>query len=298
MEYLSTLANVIIYIVVFLYGIIIGSFLNVVISRTPLHETLVSKRSHCMSCGYQLAWYDLIPLFSWIFLGGKCRKCKAKISVQYPIVEAATGILFVITVWIKGLNVLSVFSMLVICALLSLSVIDARTMEIPFGINVFIGVIGIINAVYCFFIKDWILNRADAGFSSIDEAYDFQMLVSFLIGDASDWIPWHSALIGFFVVSVPLYIALLVTKGRGMGGGDVKLMAAAGLFLGWKYTVAALILGCLYCVIIHPIRMKVSHADHKLAMGPYLSAGILTTIWFGGPIVNGYINLLSGLMGM
>lgn len=298
MEYLSPLINVIIYIVVFLYGIIIGSFLNVVILRTPLHETLVSKRSHCMSCGYQLAWYDLIPLFSWIFLGGKCRKCKAKISAQYPIVEAATGILFVITVWIKGLNVLSVFSMLVICALLSLSVIDARTMEIPFGINVFIGVIGMINAVYCFFIKDWILNKANAGFSSLEEVDNFNILVSFLVGDASDWIPWHSALIGFFVVSVPLYIALLVTKGRGMGGGDVKLMAAAGLFLGWKYTVAALILGCLYCVIIHPIRMKVSHADHKLAMGPYLSAGILTTIWFGGPIVNGYINLLSGLMGM
>ncbi len=298
MEYLSTLANVIIYIVVFLYGIIIGSFLNVVILRTPLHETLVSKRSHCMTCGYQLAWYDLIPLFSWIFLGGKCRKCKAKISAQYPIVEAATGILFVITVWIKGLNVLSVFSMLVICALLSLSVIDARTMEIPFGINVFIGVIGIINAVYCFFIKDWILNRANAGFSSLEEVDNFNILVSFLVGDASDWIPWHSALIGFFVVSVPLYIALIVTKGRGMGGGDVKLMAAVGLFLGWKYTIAALILGCLYCVIIHPIRMKVSHADHKLAMGPYLSAGILTTIWFGGPIVNGYINLLSGLMGM
>ena len=80
-------------IIIFLYGIIIGSFLNVCIYRLPKKENIVTTRSHCMSCGYQLKWYDLIPLFSWLALGGRCRKCRAKISIQYPVIEALNGVL-------------------------------------------------------------------------------------------------------------------------------------------------------------------------------------------------------------
>jgi leader peptidase (prepilin peptidase)/N-methyltransferase len=78
-----------IYIVIFLFGIVIGSFLNVCIFRIPNHETVVTERSHCMRCGYQLSWYDMVPVFSWLFLRGRCRKCKEPISPQYPIIEAA-----------------------------------------------------------------------------------------------------------------------------------------------------------------------------------------------------------------
>jgi leader peptidase (prepilin peptidase)/N-methyltransferase len=84
------------YLVIFLYGIFIGSFLNVVILRIPLKQSITKQRSHCMTCGYQLSWYDLFPLFSWLFLKGKCRKCGAKISAQYPIIEGANGILYVL----------------------------------------------------------------------------------------------------------------------------------------------------------------------------------------------------------
>ena len=89
------LAEIIFYIFIFLFGIVIGSFLNVCIYRIPKHEDIVKTRSHCMSCGYQLKWYDMFPVFSYLFLRGRCRKCHAKLSVQYPLIEAANGILYV-----------------------------------------------------------------------------------------------------------------------------------------------------------------------------------------------------------
>lgn len=85
-----------IYILIFAFGIVIGSFLNVCIYRIPQHETVVTERSHCMRCGYQLAWYDMVPVFSWLFLRGRCRKCKEPISPQYPIIEALNGILYIV----------------------------------------------------------------------------------------------------------------------------------------------------------------------------------------------------------
>ena len=92
-------------ILIFLFGIVIGSFLNVCIYRIPKGEDIVKVNSHCMTCGYQLKWYDLIPIFSYIFLRGKCRKCKTKLSCQYPIVEAVNGFMYVLIFAVNGLNV-------------------------------------------------------------------------------------------------------------------------------------------------------------------------------------------------
>ena len=92
-------------IFIFLFGIVIGSFLNVCIYRIPKGEDIVKTSSHCMSCGYQLRWYDLIPLFSYIFLRGKCRKCGVKLSMQYPIVEALNGILYVLIFYVTDFTV-------------------------------------------------------------------------------------------------------------------------------------------------------------------------------------------------
>ncbi|MBO4559861.1 MAG: prepilin peptidase, partial [Lachnospiraceae bacterium] len=100
--------------------------------------------------------------------------------------------------------------------------------------------------------------------------------------------PWYEYVIGFFAVSVPLLGIYYFSKGRGIGGGDVKLMAAAGLVLGWKLVLLALIAGCLYGSVIHIIRMKTQGEGSVLAMGPYFSAGILTAMWFGGPIIEWY----------
>lgn len=246
---------VVFYVITFLYGIIIGSFLNVCIYRLPKHENIVTTRSHCMSCGYQLKWYDLVPLFSWIFLRGKCRKCKAAISPQYPLIEALNGILYVWIMATYGLCVESVLYCLLASALIVLAVIDDRTYEIPIGINIFIGILGILRL-------------------------------------ATDISNWQGYVIGFFAVSLPLYILYQVTKGRAIGGGDIKLMAVAGLLLGWKCILLAFILGCIIGSVCHVVRMKVSDAEHMLAMGPYLAVGIFMAALYGTDFINWYLSLL------
>ena len=272
---MNTLITVIIYVFVFLFGVIIGSFLNVCILRIPQKETIVSERSHCMTCGHTLAWYDLFPLFSWLFLGGKCRYCKAKISKQYPIVEFTNGVMAVLCFLFGGFSVSNLingsmsssemiytFAVIVLSAflcsvLIVISIIDWRTFEIPLGTNIFILALGIIRLALYLIIN----------------------------GTTGDWLDY---VIGFFVVSIPLAVIYYVSKGRAIGGGDVKLMAVAGLFLGWKLALVALITGCLYGSVIHIIRMKMSGEGKQLAMGPYLSAGIVTALWFGQYIVEWY----------
>lgn len=209
-----------------------------------------------MSCGYQLRWYDLIPLFSWLMLKGRCRKCGASISPQYPIIEAANGILYLLIFAVNGWNLTSVLYCLMASALLALSVIDFRTFEIPFGFNVFLTVLGLIR----------------------------------LFLDRTNWVEY---VIGFFAVSAILEILLLVSKGRAIGGGDVKLMASCGLLLGWKLIWVAFLLGCILGSVLHIIRMKVSGADKVLAMGPYLSAGVLIAALWGNTFLTWYIGLLG-----
>ena len=240
---------------IFLFGIVIGSFVNVCIYRIPKKEDIVKVRSHCMSCGYQLKWYDLVPLFSYLALRGRCRKCSEKLSVQYPIVEAANGILYVIIVLVNGVNVESLLYCLLASALVALSVIDFRTYEIPVGINLFILTIGLIRVV-------------------------------------TDLSGWLSYLIGFFSVSVFLMILYYATKGRGIGGGDVKLMAVCGLVLGWKLIVLALFIGCVLGAVIHVVRMRVSGESHVLAMGPYLSMGVFLSMLWGNTIIEWYLQFL------
>ncbi|MBP9996652.1 MAG: prepilin peptidase [Lachnospiraceae bacterium] len=245
-----------IYIIVFLYGIVIGSFLNVCIYRIPKKENIVKVNSHCMSCGHKLSWYELVPLFSYLVLRGKCRHCKTHISVQYPLIEGLNGVLYVVTFVINGVNVDSLLYCLLISALITLSVIDWRTYEIPLGINIFILALGLITT----------------GFHYED---------------------WLNHVIGFFAVSVFLYIIILVTKGRGFGGGDLKLMAVAGVMLGWKLIVLSFLLGCVIAAIVHVIRMRVAGADRVLAMGPYLSIGIFISMLFGNQLITWYIGLLG-----
>ena len=247
---------IILYSFIFLFGIVIGSFLNVCMYRIPKKQTVVWERSHCMSCGSFLKWYDMIPVVSWVILRGRCRKCRASISKQYPLVELGNGLLYLMIFWVHGLEFESVLYCLLASALLVLSVIDWKTYEIPFGINVYIGLLGILHV-------------------------------------ASDYRNWVDYVLGFFVVSAVLEILLLASRGRAIGGGDVKLMAAAGLLLGWERIILAFLLGCVLGSVIHLIRMKVSKAEHVLAMGPYLSMGILIAALWGDPFLQWYLGSLG-----
>lgn len=244
------------YIIIFIFGITIGSFLNVCIYRIPLGESIVTAPSHCMTCGWKLKWYDMVPVFSWLVLGGKCRNCKSKISVQYPIIEGVNGILYVMICAVNGLEWSSVIYCFMASALLVLSIIDWRTYEIPFGINVFLFVLGIAMTI---------LDRGN--------------LVEHLIG--------------MICVSGLLGILYLLTGGRAIGGGDIKLMFACGLILGCKLILLAFFLGCIIGSVVHIIRMSVKKAGRMLAMGPYLSAGILLAALWGNAWINWYLSLLG-----
>lgn len=245
------------YIIVFLYGIVIGSFVNVLIYRIPLHENIAVEHSHCMSCRHRLKWYDLVPLFSWLLLRGRCRYCKAKISGQYPLIELINGIGYVAIFISNGFCLISILYALVFSMLVAIAVIDWRTYEIPMGLNITIGVLGVAATII----------------------------------DRSNFI---EHLIGAVSVSGFLFLIYLVTRGRGIGGGDIKLMAAAGLVLGWKKIVFALVIGCIVGSIIHIILMRAKGKDRVLAFGPYLAFGLTVMMIFGDMILNWYVHLIMG----
>lgn len=250
-----TPTTALLYIFAFLYGIVIGSFLNVCIYRIPKKESIVTVGSHCMNCGHKLAWYDLFPLFSFLFLKGKCRYCGTKLAKQYPVVEAANGVLYLVVFAVHGWNMESVLYCFLTSALLTLSVIDYRTLEIPVGINLFILAVGAVHIIV-------------------------------------DFSNWGHYVIGFFSASLFLLFCLILTRGRGIGGGDIKLMAAAGLCLGWQNILFALIIGCVIGSVIQCIIIAVTKNKTKFAMGPYLSVGIFTAALWGDAFIDWYIGLM------
>lgn len=247
-------------IVYFIMGVLIGSFLNVCIFRIPLNQTVVTTPSHCMSCNHKLAWYDLFPLFSWLFLGGKCRYCKAKISAQYPLVEFLNGILYLsVYLVLKPAGVETIAYSIIYCmffsALLVLSFIDLKHRTVPVKINIFILILA---------IPILILDRAN----------------------------WLSHLIGFFSISVPLLIIALVSNG--MGGGDIKLFAVCGLLLGWQKTIvslaAASISGSIIGILILLLYKPKDGRKTRIPFVPFIALGMLISTLFGDAIINWYVS--------
>lgn len=252
----ETVLTILLYTIVFMYGICIGSFTNVLIYRIPLNENIATESSHCMSCGKKIKWYDLVPLISYIILRGRCRHCKAKISVQYPLVELISGIGYVLVFATNGFNLISAVFCLVFSCLVVITVIDWKTYEIyDCMINALL-VLGIIRA-----------------------AMDYHNIINYVIG--------------FFAVSGFLFLIYYISKERAMGFGDVKLMAVAGLILGWKEIVLAFVLGAIIGSVIHIVLMLVLKKEHVLALGPYLSAGIYVTMLFGNDILSWYLKYLK-----
>lgn len=266
------------FVFVLVIGLLLGSFLNVCIYRIPKHENVTTTRSHCMSCGNVIKWYDLIPILSYILLRGKCRFCKAKLSVQYPIIELLNGLLYCLIAVVSGISVQSVLIMALTSTLIVIAVIDWRTYEIPFGLNVFIAVLGVLSAAF-----DLLKTHG---------MWDYSLEENSAKGAFFSWQPMTLTdhIIGAVCVSGFLLILFFATKGRGIGGGDIKLMAAAGLLLGWKNCILAFVLGCVLGSVIHLICMRVSKKDHVLAFGPYLAAGIFIASLWGDRIVNAYLS--------
>lgn len=248
--------NTLIYIILALLGLCVGSFCNVLIYRIPKGEEFVKTPSHCMSCGRRLTWRENIPLVSWLVQRGRCRGCGEKISAQYPAVEAVNALAWLLTGllfsgdWLKTALYCALFSLLMVVA-----IIDWRTFEIPNGLNIAILVLGLVR----------------------------------LFTDLGNW---KLYLIGLVCVSLFFLIIWLVTGGAGIGMGDVKLMGAAGLLVGWKNIVIGMFAGCIIGAVIHIVRMR-RGAGRRLAFGPYLAAGTWLAALFGDMALGWYLGLFG-----
>lgn len=247
-------------------GLLCGSFANVLIARVPTNEQWWRGSSHCMACGHDIAWYDNVPLVSWIVLGAKCRHCKARISVQYPLVEVATAVLFAVTVWRFGLSALAITLLYLAIVSVALSVIDLQHGRLPNQITYPTYLI-----VLCGLIAHAVLER------------DFSLLARGGIGMV--------ALAGFYYV-------MRIASRRGMGLGDVMTAGFLGLVLGavgWSAFAVGAIAGPLIGGVAGIVAMIASRRARgvRIPYGPWLIAGAWLGLICGDVISDWYLGIVT-----
>lgn len=243
---------------IFILGLTIGSFLNVCIYRIPEGESIISPPSSCGSCGTRLKPVELIPVLSWLFLGGKCRYCGESIATRYPLVELLTGSLFAVTYWRIGLDWTLIPYGILIATLITITFIDLDHQIIPNTINLF-------------------------------------ALIVFLGSNLTlGYIDWKEALIGSLVGGGFLFLLVVLSRGAAMGMGDVKLMAVLGLFLGWRSALLTLflsfILGGLFGVLL--LLLKRKGRKDAIPFGPWIALAATVSILYGNEILTWYIQFL------
>lgn len=262
----------------------IGSFLNVCILRIPADKSIVLPSSSCTKCGKAIAPYDNIPVLSWVFLGGKCRNCKTKISAMYPLVELLTGLLFVGCYFAFGFTVEALKWAIFSALLVVLTITDLRERILPDEVNFFGLGAGLLMSLFSKSTDgtaQWLANRW----------FDFpppQMALSF-----ADAVLGAVAGSGLLWLVAEGYFRL---RGReGMGLGDVKMMAAVGAFLGIKRTMMTVLAGSLLGSVIGIVLISVSKKgrDYELPFGTFLGAGALLVVFFGTSALHWYESLLS-----
>lgn len=252
--------------VVFVFGICIGSFLNVVIIRLPRHESLIKRSSHCMTCGAKIRACDLVPVFSWLFLRRKCHSCGEKISSRYPIVESLNGLMYVLTFAVLDINADSIITCVLLSLLIVVGFMDWDTMEIDL---IIVGLIFLLSVPAALLTdKASLLHR----------------------------------IIGAFVISLPFYAIgeisrIFIRKKTGedyraIELGDTVLMFAAGALLGTKAIIVSALFGIVIAAVAGLINKYIT-GNSKFAFGPYLSIGIAIGALWGNGIGDWYINLLT-----
>lgn len=266
MEYMDIRFYLIFYTIVFIYGICIGSFLNVVILRLPNNESLIKRSSHCMTCGEKIRACDLIPLFSWIFLKGKCRSCGEKISSRYPIVEALNGILYIIIFAVMDTTPRAIITLFLFSLLIVIGFMDWDTLEMDTRVLALIALLAVPSAIF------------------------------------TDDLTIVQRVIGGLCVSVPFFIIGEISgavikrrtgeKVRGIELGDTFLMAAAGLVIGPSRIAVSAFFGILIAAVFGIIN-KYHSGESKFAFGPYLAIGTaLGTLW-GNEILIAYLSMFQ-----
>ncbi|MBR6515997.1 MAG: prepilin peptidase [Bacilli bacterium] len=266
----SLLLQVVVLTFLILISLVIGSFLNVLIYRLPIGESLTKKNSHCPKCGHMLKWYENIPLLSYVIQKGKCRGCKELISIQYPIIEFLSVCAFVIAYIRFGLSLETFLFTLLLQMFIVIFMIDLRYQIIPDSINVVIIVLGVISL----FITH----------SSIN-----QVLV----------INYIDKLIGFGVALGLLLIFIFfekILKKELMGGGDLKLFFGIGLFMGWQLLLLGLFLASVVALITEMLKKLINSEkflNKVIPFGPYLVIGFSLAYIFGLDIISLYLSLFN-----
>jgi len=241
-------------------GAMLGSFLNVLILRLPKDESVVFPGSHCPRCQAPIAWYDNIPILSWVILGGKCRHCHESISVQYPLIELFTALLWAAAAWHYGGNLTGLTAAVLGTLLLGIAVTDARHFLIP------------------------------------DEYTLGGLALGLLLSARGGWDGLLQAVIGAAVGFALLYgVAVAGTKMFGkeaMGGGDIKMMAMVGTFVGWKGVLLTIFGGSLLGTLVFvPLSLK---QKRLVPFGIFLAAAAGITFVFGDQIVDWYMRWVVG----
>ena len=257
--------QIIVSLFIFLTGLCVGSFLNVCIYRIPLEKSIVFPPSSCPGCNARLHEKDLVPVASYILLGGKCRYCKSKISLQYPLIELLTGILW-LAVYLKfGFTVETAAFIYLFSILTAIFFIDLKHMIIPNGLVLLAIAGGALIFVYNLFKP----------FTLFQSTY------------------WYTPLIGMFSASGILFIVsiigFLIYKNDGaMGMGDVKLFIPIGMFLGWKLALFALFVSIMAGGIISIFLLIFKIKDRKSAIpfGPFIIIGTFIAVMYGSTILN------------
>jgi leader peptidase (prepilin peptidase)/N-methyltransferase len=283
-------------VVSFLFGLCIGSFLNVSIYRIPSGKSLFLPGSHCPGCGVSIKWYDNIPVLSYIVLSGKCRSCKGEISIRYPLVELLTGCLFALFYFIyivvenraalvgdRGAVGVLVVHLALVSALISATFIDIDHQIIPDGIS--IGGLAIAPVVSLFFPA---LHEI---YPILHEGAPFTWFGNEHFGALADSLAGMVAGGGFiFVVG---WLGKRIWKREAMGFGDVKLMAMVGAFLGWKAVIFANLIAPFFgCIVGIPLWLRSRQRFMRIPYGPFLAGGTVVIMLCGSRLVAWYYGLI------
>ena len=289
--------SILIYIGLFIFGLAVGSFLNVVIFRYKEGGGLFTNiygHSHCMLCERTLHWYERIPLISFVVQRGRCRTCGEKISWQYPTVEFLAGLIFTLVPY----KIISLYQhfyppylpifiwVLAFLTLLLISAIDYRHQIIPDSLNIFMALLGVAMIFVHSSLGDFGLKNGMIGGSFLGS-----YALMFFVGNSQI----VNALAG--VAFGILFIGLihLLTRGRGIGFGDVKLAAAAGLLLGWPDIALSLLLAFVIGAVVGGGLMffKRKTLHDAVPFGPFIAVGITIVFFLGYDIVNAYFRLFN-----
>ncbi len=249
-----------------IFGLCIGSFLNVVIYRLPRGESIVTPRSRCPSCEHPIAWYDNIPLVSWLLLRGKCRHCSVKISFRYFLVELLAGVLSIATFfYFQDLVLYFAYFCFLIAPLLAVIFIDLDHRIIPDSISL----PGIVAGVLVHYLTAF---PGEGSGALVDSG------VGILVGG------------GFLFLVAFAYEKL--KKREGLGGGDVKLAAMLGAFFGWKQVLMILLISSVLGSVIGLVVVSLKKNWHyAIPFGPFLAAAATLQLFFGEPILYWYLSL-------